>query len=118
MGKKINKVAKQDMAAFQRYSWPGNVRELRNVIEHAIIMSNSDRLQVQLPEEHDPKAPGVMTLEEYEIMHIKEALRLTGWRIKGEGGAAMLLGLNPSTLYSRMQKLGISNRNCKDEMSP
>ncbi len=50
-------------------------------------------------------------------MHIREALRQTGWRIKGEGGAARLLGLNPSTLYSRMQKLGISIRNDKDEIS-
>ncbi|HTP67016.1 MAG TPA: sigma 54-interacting transcriptional regulator [Geobacteraceae bacterium] len=117
MGKKINKIAKQDMAALQRYFWPGNVRELRNVVEHAVIVSSGDRLQVQLPENNGKDASGVRTLEEYEIMHIKEALRQSGWRIKGEGGAARLLGLNPSTLYSRMQKLGISNRNDKDEMS-
>jgi formate hydrogenlyase transcriptional activator len=118
MGKKINKISKQDMAALQSYPWPGNVRELRNVLEHAVIVSSGDRLQVRLPERSGSASGGVRTLEEYEIMHIKDALRLTGWRIKGEGGAASLLGLNPSTLYSRMQKLGISNRPGKDEISP
>jgi len=118
MGKKINKVSRQDMAALQCYPWPGNVRELRNVVEHAVIVSNGDRLQIRLPENIHEEMPGIRTLEEYETMHIREALRLTGWRIKGAGGAASLLGLNPSTLYSRMQKLGISNRPLKDEMSP
>ncbi|BCS52901.1 sigma-54-dependent Fis family transcriptional regulator [Geobacter sp. SVR] len=117
MGKKINKVSKQDMEALQRYAWPGNVRELRNVIEHAVIVSSGDRLQVRLPENTPQEPSGILTLEEHEIRHIREALRLTGWRIKGEAGAAKLLGLNPSTLYSRMQKLGISHRQAKDEIS-
>ena len=118
MGKKINKISKPDMMAFQRYSWPGNVRELRNVIEHAVIVSSGDKLQVRMPEDAGEKTAGILTLEEYEARHIREALRQTGWRIKGEDGAAMLLGINPSTLYSRMQKLGINNRQLKDEMSP
>ena len=116
MGKKINKVSRQDMAALQCYSWPGNIRELRNVVEHAVIVSSGDSLQVRLPEKRHEETPGMRTLEEYEMMHIREALRIAGWRIKGEGGAAKLLGLNPSTLYSRMQKLGISNH-LKDDMS-
>jgi len=118
MGKKINKVSRQDMAALQRYPWPGNVRELRNVVEHAVIVSSGDTLQVRLPESGGGELSGLHTLEQYETMHILDALRLTGWRIKGEGGAARLLGINPSTLYSRMQKLGIANRPAKDEMSP
>jgi transcriptional regulator with GAF, ATPase, and Fis domain len=118
MGKKINKVSKQDMTALQHHSWPGNVRELRNVVEHAVILSSTDKLHVQLPENGRNETPGILTLEEHEIRHIREVLRLTGWRIKGEGGAARLLGINPSTLYSRMQKLRITNRDFKDEMSP
>ena len=118
MGKKINKISKQDMALLQRHSWPGNIRELRNVIEHAVIVSSGDKLQVLLPEITGEKTAGILTLEECEARHIHETLRLTGWRIKGKGGAAMLLGINPSTLYSRMQKLGINNRHLKDEMSP
>lgn len=118
MGKKITKISKQDMTDLQRFPWPGNVRELRNVIEHAVIVSSGDRLHVLLPESAPGQTGGMLTLEESEMRHIREALRLTNWRIKGEGGAARLLGINPSTLYSRMQKLGISNRHLKDEMSP
>lgn len=119
MGKKINKIAKQEMTALQRYSWPGNVRELRNVIEHAVIVAADDRLQVRLPEKVRDEDCGIVTLAECENRHIQEVLRLTNGRIKGKGGAAELLGLNPSTLYSRMQKSGIATRvQGKDEMSP
>lgn len=116
MGKKINKISRHDMAALQNYPWPGNIRELRNVVEHAVIVSNGDRLQVRLPENRVGDLPGIRTLEEHEAIHIRETLKLTGGRIKGQGGAAQLLGLNPSTLYSRMQKLGIINRPPRDEM--
>jgi formate hydrogenlyase transcriptional activator len=118
MGKKINRVSKQDMIALQRYPWPGNVRELRNVIEYAVIVSSGDRLQVRLPETSGVETSGIVTLAEAEIRQIRQALQLTGWRIKGEGGAARLLGVNPSTLYSRMQKHGITNHHAKVEMSP
>jgi formate hydrogenlyase transcriptional activator len=119
MGKKINKIAKQEMTALQRYSWPGNVRELRNVIEHAVIVAADDRLQVRLPAKVGDEECGIVTLAECENRHIREILRLTNGRIKGKGGAAELLGLNPSTLYSRMQKSGIATRiPGKDEISP
>jgi len=118
MGRKINKISKQDMAALQRYQWPGNVRELRNVIEYAVIVSTCDQLQVRLPEGPLEKTSPLLTLEQYETMHIREALQLTNWRIKGEGGAARLLGLNPSTLYSRMQKLGINNHRVQNDVWP
>lgn len=110
MGKKINKVAKRDMEALQRYSWPGNIRELRNVIEYAVIVSTDDTLKIRLPENGHSDPAKIMTLEEAESSHIKGVLKLTNWRIKGEGGAAQLLGMNPSTLYSRMVKLGITAR--------
>jgi transcriptional regulator with GAF, ATPase, and Fis domain len=58
-----------------------------------------------------------MTLEEVECQHIMDVLRSTDWRIKGETGAARILGINPSTLYSRMQKLGITIRTEKGEIS-
>jgi DNA-binding NtrC family response regulator len=117
MGKKINRVSKQDMAALQSYHWPGNVRELRNVIEYAVIVSQGETLQLRQPESNGHQKNGILTLAEAEARQIRRALLQTGYRIKGEGGAAKLLGVNPSTLYSRMQKLGISNRNDKDEMS-
>ena len=118
MGKKITKISQQDMAALRSYPWPGNVRELRNIIEHDIILSTDGRLRVCLPETARTKVSGLVTLADAERRHIREALQTTGWRIKGEGGAARLLGMNPSTLYSRMQKLGIGNHQVKDEMSP
>lgn len=117
MGKKINRISRQDMAALQSYQWPGNVRELRNVVEHSVIVSGGEKLQVRLPGNGHKGSGGHKTLEQYEIQHIQDALRLTGWRIKGEGGAAGLLGLNPSTLYSRMQKYGISSSRDRDDIS-
>lgn len=117
MGKKINKITKPDMEALQRYSWPGNIRELRNVIEHAVIVSTGDTLQARVPNDARKEISGVKTLEEIECQHIINVLRQVGGRIKGVGGAARILGMNPSTLYSRIQKLGINLRNEKGEIS-
>ena len=110
MGRKINKVARDDMARMEAYDWPGNVRELRNVIERAMITSTGtvlDLSQLALPSPVNSQPPARMTLEEIECRHIRETLKATRGKIKGRGGAAELLGLNPSTLYSRMRKLAI-----------
>ncbi|HET6419838.1 MAG TPA: sigma 54-interacting transcriptional regulator [Geobacteraceae bacterium] len=117
MGKQINKIAKRDMEALQRYSWPGNIRELRNVIEHAVIISNGDTLVVKAPRNDGNGSSGIKTLEEIESLHITDVLRHTGGRIKGPYGAARILGMNPSTLYSRIQKLGIKLHDEKGEIS-
>ena len=108
MGKKMRRIASRDMHSLQTYSWPGNIRELRNVIEHSLIVSTGDTLQLQrlapgLPVSEKPKS-----LEELEREYIQFILKSTRARIKGELGAAELLKMNPSTLYSRMRKLGIS----------
>ncbi|MBP1751585.1 MAG: transcriptional regulator, Fis family [Geobacteraceae bacterium] len=117
MGKKITMISKRDMESLLRYDWPGNIRELRNVIEHAVIMSNSSTLQLRLPANARKDVSGSMTLQEVEVKHINEVLRHTGGRIKGDGGAAQILGMNPSTLYSRIQKLGIIVSNNKGDIS-
>lgn len=114
MGKKITQVPRQTMEALQSHAWPGNVRELRNVIEHGAILTSGDTLRVPMLVEASPAARKVQTLADAEREHILESLERTGWRIKGPKGAAALLGLNPSTLYGRMQKLGIPNRRQKD----
>ena len=112
IGKKIETVSKETMNALQEYNWPGNVRELESVIERAVIVSQGTVLQVLdqfkafrksegLPE-HDVKA-----LADVEHDHILQVLLKTGWRINGKNGAALILGLNPSTLRARMQKYGI-----------
>ena len=112
MGRKINRVSSQDMEMLTAYSWPGNVRELRNVIERAMITSTGsvlDLSQLHLAPSSPAEAP-VMTIEAVERRHIEATLKLVHGKVKGQGGAAQLLGLNPSTLYSRMRKLNISTK--------
>jgi transcriptional regulator with GAF, ATPase, and Fis domain len=113
MGKKISQVPRQTMEALQSHPWPGNVRELRNVIEHGAIVTSGDTLRVPMLLDADAGVPPPETLASSEQEHILKALEKTGWRIKGPRGAATMLGVNPSTLYSRMQKLGIPNRRQK-----
>ena len=109
MGRKIRRITNQDMEMLVAYSWPGNVRELRNVIERAMITSQGSSLDLShfelMPVR--PAPPLIMPLEEMERRHIKQTLGVTNGKIKGKGGAAALLGINPSTLYSRMRKLNI-----------
>jgi len=107
MGKKIRRIASRDMELLKAYEWPGNIRELRNVIEHAMIVSQGETLELERLTMGVSQAAATMTLEEMERRHIRKVLELTGGRIKGAGGAAERLDINPSTLYSRMRKLGI-----------
>jgi formate hydrogenlyase transcriptional activator len=112
MGKKVRRIAAQDMEALKAYCWPGNVRELRNVVEHAMITSNSEKLELHNRDLLIQNDAASLTLEEVERRHISSVLKTTKGRIKGPEGAAVLLGLNPSTLYFRMRKLNItSDRN-------
>lgn len=107
MGKKIRRITEKNIKLLQFYAWPGNIRELKNVIEYAVIVSTGDELTVKLPENGSNDSSPRVSLEEIERRHIEDILRQTGWCIKGDRGAALILGLNPSTLYSRMKKLGI-----------
>jgi transcriptional regulator with GAF, ATPase, and Fis domain len=117
MGKKITKVPHKAMEALQRHSWPGNIRELRNVVEHSVILSSGDVLKLSALGDAPIRETQPVTLEEAEREHILKTLESTGWRIKGVHGAAAKLDLQPSTLYSRMQKLGIPHRRQRDEMA-
>jgi formate hydrogenlyase transcriptional activator len=108
VGKSIGSVPKQTMEMLIRYPWPGNIRELRNIIEHGMIISTSDVLRVQLPQGSYAVASDYLTLNEAEKKHITEALEKTRGVIKGPHGAAKILGLQPSTLYNKMKRLGIA----------
>jgi PAS domain S-box-containing protein len=108
MGKQIESIPRRDMECLRSYRWPGNIRELRNVIEHAMIISKGLVLRIEIPQNVDPAASPGETLREIENVHIVNVLERTGWRIKGKGGAAEILGIKPATLYSRMKKLGIT----------
>ena len=112
IGKRIETVSKETLNALQEYHWPGNVRELESVIERAIITSQGTALQVldrfdTFRKSEDSAGQEVKALAELEHDHILRALLKTGWRIEGKNGAAVLLGLNPSTLRFRMHKYGI-----------
>ncbi len=110
-GKTIESISKDSMRELQRYSWPGNVRELRNVIERAVIVSTGRQLVVAAPRLGERPVPQTaMTLNDIEIDHIRTVLESTSWRVRGSGGAAERLGLKPTTLESRMARLGIARK--------
>ena len=117
MGKSITRINAREMTALQQYVWPGNIRELRNVIEHALIFSRGDTLQITLPATLHPSRRQSLLLHDVEYQHITEVLRSTNWRVDGPKGAARLLGLHPNTLHSRIKKLGISSQSATHDIS-
>jgi len=111
MGKQIENIPPETMSTFSSYEWPGNIRELQNFIERSVILSDGTVLRSPLAElKHSPEAEslGAITLEEAERDHIRKTLETTRWVVAGPSGAAARLGIPRSTLYFRMQKLGIS----------
>jgi formate hydrogenlyase transcriptional activator len=107
MGKEIESIPRKSIDALQSYPWPGNVRELRNVIERAMIVSSGKTLAVQVPRLTPSEEEDTPSLQDTERRHIVSVLERTGWRVAGKSGAAKILGLNHSTLFSKMKKLGI-----------
>jgi len=107
-GKPIESVSKDSIRELQRYAWPGNVRELRNVVERAVVLATGRQLVLPTPKPSSLVVPqAALTLEALEVEHIRKVLEKTNWRIRGGGGAAERLGLKPTTLESRMARLGI-----------
>ena len=108
MGRSIETIHTATMEGFKSYYWPGNIRELRNVIERFLITSSSTVFRADLRVLENPVAGAVTeTFEAVDRKHVLHVLELVGWRVRGAGGAAQILGLKPTTLESRMQKLGI-----------
>jgi PAS domain S-box-containing protein len=105
--KPIESISKESLAALKAYHWPGNVRELRNVIERALIVAKGTRLVVNVPNGTPELSAPSTRLDAVESDQIRRVLEGVGWRVRGRGGAAELLGLKPTTLESRMAKLGI-----------
>jgi formate hydrogenlyase transcriptional activator len=116
MGKQIEHIPPETMAALSSYQWPGNIRELQNFIERSVILTSGNVLDPPLASLRTLAAAeslGPITLEDAERDHIRKTLEQTGWVVAGPNGAAARLGIKRSTLYFRMQKLGIS-RNKRD----
>jgi formate hydrogenlyase transcriptional activator len=107
LGKHVDAIPQSAMDMLVRYSWPGNIRELRNVIERAMILATDSQLRVQVPNGINARSLQIFALEDVERKHFLSILDMTGWRVRGKNGAAEILGLKPTTLVSRLTKLGI-----------
>jgi len=111
MGKEIEHIPPETMSALVSYQWPGNIRELQNFIERSIILTSGNVLHpplASLKSAAEAESLGPITLEDAERDHIRKTLEQTRWVVAGPNGAAARLGIKRSTLYFRMQKLGIS----------
>ena len=119
-------IAPGALQRLMNYSWPGNVRELENLVERELIrhrggqllfdsvLPTESKFEVLNPkEESNMHAP--LKLDELTTLHISKVLKMTKGKIHGPGGAAELLGLGPTTLRARMDKLGITYRRKKHE---
>jgi transcriptional regulator with GAF, ATPase, and Fis domain len=111
-GKSFDRMSRETIDRLTRYDWPGNVRELENIIHRSVISSVEPRFQLcsLTPVYRAGEEVSFRTLEENERRHILQALERSGWKIYGNGAAAEALKINPSTLASRMKKLGISRK--------
>jgi transcriptional regulator with GAF, ATPase, and Fis domain len=111
-GKSIETVSRETLNNLKEYHWPGNVRELESFIERSVIISQETVLQISdrldtVRISAEPLVHDIKGIVELERTHILEVLQKTGWRINGTNGAAAILGINPSTLRSRIKKFGI-----------
>ena len=114
LGRRVPVVTEGIMAQLQRYDWPGNVRELANVIERSAIVSHGDKLVVDIRTPTQPSVRGATALltdaeiDQIRIANTIACLKETGGRVSGPDGAAAMLGLKPTTLYSRIRSLGLT----------
>ncbi len=109
MGKKIDFISNSTIKSLVEYDWPGNVRELENIIERAVVISPGKKLIIGDWLKRDIKLPikDFVTLEQLEKQYISKVLDHCKGKVSGKGGAAEILGMKPTTLQSRMKKLGL-----------
>src|SRR2546429_2525370 len=111
MNKQIEHILPETMSGLVSYLWPGNIRELQNFNERSVILTPGSVLRpplASLKSAVETESLGAITLEDAERDHIRKTLEQTRWVVAGPNGAAARLGIKRSTLYFRMQKLGIS----------
>jgi len=107
LGKRIDSIAPATMAQLTQHPWPGNVRELRNVVERAMVVASGPQLTIPTPTVVSGDVSRSAKLADVQKAHIRDVLESVGWRIRGVGGAADRLGVRPTTLETRMMKLGL-----------
>ncbi len=124
-GREVLTLTRAQAVNLKAYSWPGNIRELKNVIERAVILSPGKVLRLDLsmpgfaladavPVDAAPATEGVLTekeMRDYQKHNILKALEQTNWKVSGEGGAAELLGVRPTTLADRIRTYKITRPN-------
>ena len=117
--KNITYISQTDMASLLYYNWPGNIRELENVMERAVILSTGKKLDSSINYSYTDKTEtiktGILTLEQMNKDYITSILEQCHWKVSGKNGAAEILGLKPTTLFSKMEKLGIIQANNKKQ---
>ena len=109
-GKNIKGISNRNIKRLTDYSWPGNIRELQHIIERAVILSNDDSLllpNLDVGQVSHEKKGDILSLEKVQRRHIVSVLEKCGWKVSGDDGAARLLEMKPSTLYSKIKRLGI-----------
>ncbi len=110
-GRRVEGISSSALQQLMAYDWPGNIRELENVLARAVVLCQGSVLDAPLfapgAEAAGASEAAPRSMEEAERRHIENALAATRWIIEGSQGAAAVLGLNPSTLRSRMRRLGI-----------
>jgi transcriptional regulator with GAF, ATPase, and Fis domain len=108
-GRNVQRISESMMREMTAYDWPGNVRELENFLARAIVLCHGETLDMPLlmTEGSAPADTGSLSLEAMERRHIESVLASAGWVLEGPKGAAAILQMNPSTLRSRMRRLGI-----------
>jgi PAS domain S-box-containing protein len=126
MGRSVAPLTPDSLKRLTAYHWPGNVRELQNVIERAVITAQNGQLNLDrafpdvdeklssplesVKQEAGPCIRTIREVEDFERQNLLLALEQSGWKVSGEKGAAKLLGINSSTLASRMKALGITRK--------
>jgi transcriptional regulator with GAF, ATPase, and Fis domain len=108
LGKRIETIGDRNMQELQHYEWPGNIRQLRNSVERAMILATGPSLSIPVPRSMGSSAASSSKIDDVQREHIRSVLERVHWRIRGGGGAAELLGLRPTTLETRMSKLGLA----------
>jgi len=113
ISKKIRGISHSEMNQLIEYDWPGNVREVKNIIERAVILSEDESLKLPnlkgfMPS--DLEGEEFISLEEMEKSYIMKVLGACNWKVSGNKGAAKVLDLKPTTLYSKMRRLGIDRK--------